>query len=256
MKERHVVLFDLDGTLTPPRKGITAENAQALKTLTRVADVGIVTGSGIGYLKEQIPLDLHLDIEALPCNGTARWRLSGLGWELLDEGPNMRAVIGKSRYNELLLEIDQYQRYTMMAHDLPYTGTFISYRRSLVNWSPIGRDSTDAERLEFEEFDRKHAWRDEMLERISRRFKSAYQGTLQVKLGGSTSFDIFPTGWDKTYALRHFEGRTVWFVGDRTGPGGNDQEIYETLHADGRAFSVRTEHETPTVIEKIFQEVA
>jgi phosphomannomutase len=256
MKERHTVLFDLDGTLTPPRKGITKRNAEALKDLTRVAEVGIVTGSGIGYLKEQVPLDLHLDIEVLPCNGTQRWRLSGVGWELLDEGPNMRDTIGKSRYNELLLELDQYQRYTMMSHDLPYTGTFVSYRRSLVNWSPIGRDASDAERLAFEEFDRHHNWREEMLERISSRFQSAYRGTLQVKLGGSTSFDVFPTGWNKTYALRHFEDRAVWFVGDRTGPGGNDQEIFETLAAEGRAFSVKSERETPDVIDRILASIA
>ena len=253
MKEKHVVLFDLDGTLTPPRKQITSSNIAALKALCRVADVGIVTGSGINYLKEQIPIDEYLFIDALPCNGTQRWELSGNAWFLVDEGPNMRDTIGKSKYNSLLLELDQYQRYTMMSYDLPFTGTFISYRRSLVNWSPIGRDANDDERNVFEKFDRAHGWREEMLERISQRFDSAYQGALTVKLGGTTSFDVFPKGWDKTYALRRFEGRSVWFVGDRTGPGGNDQEIFEALAPNNRSFSVRSEDETSEVIEKILQ---
>ena len=28
---------------------------------------------------------------------------------------------------------------------------------------------------------------------------------LQIKLCGETSFDIYPRGWDKTFALQHFE---------------------------------------------------
>jgi len=255
MRENHIVLFDLDGTLTPPRKSITKENVRALKELSRIVEIGIVTGSGIAYLKEQVPADASLMLEALPCNGTQHWQLNGAGWELVDEGPNMRDTIGKSKYNELLLELDQYQRYTMMSHDLPFTGTFISYRRSLVNWSPVGRDASDEERKTFEDFDRQSGYREEMLERLSRRFASAYRGAIQVKLGGSTSFDIFPTGWNKTYALRRFVDRTVWFVGDRTGPGGNDQEIYQVLDPEGRAFTVANERETPEVVDRIISKI-
>lgn len=29
---------------------------------------------------------------------------------------------------------------------------------------------------------------------------------LVCAIGGRTSFDLFPRGWDKTYALRHIEG--------------------------------------------------
>jgi hydroxymethylpyrimidine pyrophosphatase-like HAD family hydrolase len=37
--------------------------------------------------------------------------------------------------------------------------------------------------------------------------------------GGQISFDIFPVGWDKTYALQHVqhEGfKTIHFFGDKT----------------------------------------
>ena len=40
-----------------------------------------------------------------------------------------------------------------------------------------------------------------------------------VTIGGQISFDCFPTGWDKTYCLRHVEKEgytTIHFFGDKT----------------------------------------
>ena len=60
----------------------------------------------------------------------------------------------------------------------------------------------------------------------------------QLSLGGDTSFDIYPNGWDKTYALSHFsqEDWVFWFVGDRCYPEGNDYEIFSHLKTTGSAF--------------------
>ena len=63
---------------------------------------------------------------------------------------------------------------------------------------------------------------------------------VEIKLGGETSYDVYPKGWDKTFALQHFEGYQCWFVGDRCGNGGNDQTIYERLRVNGRSFEVKT----------------
>ena len=73
---------------------------------------------------------------------------------------------------------------------------------------------------------------------------------ITVKLGGDTSFDIYPTGWDKTYALRHFGGRNVWFVGDRAhSPKGNDYEIFQACGS--RSFHTTGPKETIEIINKI-----
>ena len=71
---------------------------------------------------------------------------------------------------------------------------------------------------------------------------------LTIKLGGETSFDIYPKGWDKTFALQHFEDYQCWFVGDRCGENGNDQAIYERLRVHGRSFEVRSTKETLNLI--------
>ena len=65
-------------------------------------------------------------------------------------------------------------------------------------------------------------------------------------IGGQISFDIFPTGWDKTYCLRHLEAekeisgieyKTIHFFGDKTAKGGNDYEIYEDPRTTGHAVT-------------------
>ena len=52
---------------------------------------------------------------------------------------------------------------------------------------------------------------------------------LSYSIGGQISFDVFPAGWDKRYALQFVEQKysSIHFFGDRTNPGGNDHEIYE-----------------------------
>ena len=72
-----------------------------------------------------------------------------------------------------------------------------------------------------------------------------------VKLGGDTSFDIFPTGWDKTYALNHFDKNSwsFWFVGDRCYPQGNDYEIFSLLKDSGRAYETSGPEETLEIID-------
>lgn len=42
---------------------------------------------------------------------------------------------------------------------------------------------------------------------------------LTFSIGGQISFDVFPTGWDKTYCLRHVEDEgfeEIHFFGDKT----------------------------------------
>lgn len=41
---------------------------------------------------------------------------------------------------------------------------------------------------------------------------------LTYSIGGQISFDVFPSGWDKTYCLQHVEKefKTIHFFGDKT----------------------------------------
>ena len=69
-----LVLFDVDGTLTEARQRINKRMLQSLKELSFNTEIGLLTGSGLNYIKEQLwPLladpDLSLNCHVLPCNG-------------------------------------------------------------------------------------------------------------------------------------------------------------------------------------------
>jgi hydroxymethylpyrimidine pyrophosphatase-like HAD family hydrolase len=73
----NIILFDMDGTLTLPRKEISRSMVHKLKDLSKYAEIGIVTGSGYDYLTQQCR-EMWYDIGTvspsvitlLPCNGT------------------------------------------------------------------------------------------------------------------------------------------------------------------------------------------
>ena len=72
-----------------------------------------------------------------------------------------------------------------------------------------------------------------------------------VALGGSTSLDIYPHGWDKTYSLKHYAGKEAYFTGDKCDAGGNDWHIYEKLKILDRAFKVSDPKDTIEVINNL-----
>ena len=75
-------------------------------------------------------------------------------------------------------------------------------------------------------------------------------------MGGNTSIDIYPIGWDKTYALNHYEDYDHWFVGDRcTLPTGNDKPLYDKIKETkpNQAFEVKTTSDTVEIIKDIIK---
>lgn len=55
-----------------------------------------------------------------------------------------------------------------------------------------------------------------MIEALKERFPDA---GLTYSIGGQLSFDIFPNGWDKTFALSHVvdeQFEEIHFFGDKT----------------------------------------
>ena len=49
-----LVLFDVDGTLTEARQRINKRMLQSLKELSFNTEIGLLTGSGLDYIKEQL----------------------------------------------------------------------------------------------------------------------------------------------------------------------------------------------------------
>ena len=82
------VLFDMDGTLTEARSRIDISMIFKLAELSKIAKIGIVTGSDMKYIKEQCGplwdtmsgLDVT-NVFLMPCNGTKMYEYTGSRYE-------------------------------------------------------------------------------------------------------------------------------------------------------------------------------
>lgn len=93
-------------------------------------------------------------------------------------------------------------------------GTFIEFRSGMFNISPIGRNCSREERNDYEKFDLEHNIRKNMVAAMQKEFADL---GLTYSIGGQISFDVFPTGWDKTYCLKFLpEGGTYSTLGLRS----------------------------------------
>ena len=257
---KKIVLFDMDGTLTPPRKELDRDLIPALRELAKVSEIGIVTGSDHNYVLQQMGLlmknsEIRYKLHILPCNGTKYYpppQAAAHSHQLTFE-KNMREELGELGFTAIMRHILQRQS-QLHLYNIPLTGHFVDYRGSMINWCPIGREATDHDRERFILFDKDRSdFRMGEIRSFTKFLQRSYmKDRIQIKLGGETSFDIYPKGWDKTFALQHFEDYQCWFVGDRCGENGNDQAIYERLRVNGRSFEVKDTKET---LKLIFDEI-
>jgi len=238
-KNKTVLLFDVDGTLTEPRKKITNDMKELLQKLRKTYNLGIVGGSDLDKIKEQLGETIFIEYDyVFSENGLVAYENGKL-----IEIRSIKEYLGISRIKEFTKFCLSY----ISNLDIPVmTGTFIELRRGMINISPIGRNCTQLERDEFEVYDKQMKVRDKMINTLKEKFAD-YE--LKYSIGGQISFDVFPVNWDKTYCLKFLEGHNILFFGDKTYVGGNDHEIYTDPRVTGH--SVKTYKDTMELLKKL-----
>jgi len=254
---KNIILFDMDGTLTPPREKIEMGVIDALKEKSKDFDIGIVTGSDFDYVMQQCgpllsqsgidPNRLHI----FPCNGTKQYKWDYTQWKMISN-VDMIEKIGTKHYKKILSKTFDFQSEILMFYpQMPLTGTFFQYRGTLLNWCPIGRIANQEQRESWKKSDKSFKIREEYMS-LLQKYASDHSIQVDVVLGGSTSFDIFPKGWDKTYVMNHLhEYENVFFVGDKCQAGGNDKSLFDLLSPSAASFETRSPKETIEIISKI-----
>tara|TARA_B100000700_G_C14993851_1_gene832739 strand:- start:286 stop:1062 length:777 start_codon:yes stop_codon:yes gene_type:complete len=251
-----IILMDMDGTITPARKSMTPLMASKLARVQSAGfELGIVSGSDMDYIKQQCGILFDVSpadwkkIHYFPCNGTKYYTAKNNKFHL-EYAYDMKKTLGKSMYMRLIREIVDKHSNLFWLEDgdkIPMSGTFIKYRGSMVNWCPIGRDSDPEDRKTWVQLDNKNQWRKHILD--SFRNCDTWKD-ITFKLGGETSFDIYPNGWDKTLSLKQFENyEKVYFIGDSCTPTGNDYEAY--ISAGDYGFETDSPATTIEILEKI-----
>ncbi|KAE9399860.1 eukaryotic phosphomannomutase [Gymnopus androsaceus JB14] len=244
---KKLVLFDVDDTLTLPRQPVTPEMVSLLKDLRKKMAIGFVGGSNFVKISEQLSFKGSNVVEDFDFgfaeNGLIAYRM---GKPL--ESQSFIKFLGEERYKPLVNFILHY----IADMDIPIKrGTFVEFRNGMINVSPLGRNATIAERNEFEAYDKKHGLRAAFVKVLQEKFADY---DLTFSIGGMISFDVFPRGWDKTYALKHVEHEgfeEIHFFGDKTYKGGNDYEIFTDPRTIGH--SVNGPDDTIRKIKEVFQ---
>ena len=255
-----VFLFDLDGTLCESRKPVTNELITLLKEANKDHEIGILTGSDLDFLQEQCQklfksLGYEKKVYAMACNGTKSFSVSlcpelNIDYNLIKE-ENLRERIGEEKFKIVMRELIYEQTESMIDYDFPLTGNFVTYRGSTINWCPVGRCANDEDRKQFKKEDAEKNIRQHHIKNIKKAFSDNNVSGLIINVAGDTSFDIYPQGWDKTYAMQFFNDYDVYFWGDRMSKGGNDYTMH--MRDDVNSFPVEGPNDTYKSVKKVIK---
>lgn len=273
---KKLYIFDMDGTLTPPRQQIEESTEHTLIRLLEDKNsenhIAIVTGSDLNYMVEQCgSFFKHIHsgddlikskITLFPCNGTKKYKFSddNSSFVLIKE-LDFKDYLSNEGYSYLVRLIMQIQLRSLSMHgiigNIPITGNFISYRKSMLNWCPIGRDSTLESREIFISFDKLNHIREQLVYELEHcLYLSDLDNKIMIALGGQTSIDIYPYGWDKTKSLKSYNlssFENIYFFGDKCNKGENDFTIFTAVNflKNGLSHSVSNPRHTEKLVELI-----
>lgn len=232
-----LILFDVDGTLTPARQNIQHEMDNFLTALKEKVTIGLVGGSDLKKIAQQTfppksqlesPLDpIEVCVKRFDYvfaeNGLVAYR----NGQLLAK-QNIINHIGEQKLQTFINFCLRY----MSELELPVKrGNFVEFRNGLINICPVGRSCSQMEREQFNRYDSEHKVREKFIEQLKSRFGPDSEDPIDLvySIGGQISFDVFPRGWDKTFCLNFVDQsfKKIYFFGDKTFEGGNDFEIYQ-----------------------------
>ncbi len=235
---KRIYLFDVDGTLTPPRAPMDEKFSKFFHEFTISNKVILISGSDYKKIQEQVPQEI-LD----ECDGV--YGCSGAEYFEKD------ILIRRKEYQfpkELMTLCEAYvseSKYELRC------GTHIEERPGMLNISTVGREATPEQRKTY------HAWDNVYKERIA--FVDLInQSSLpyEASAGGEISIDIVPVGWNKSVVkgevLKKYPHASLLFFGDRITPNGNDLPLAEALlEPEGKhgSRSVDSYHDTWKLLE-------
>lgn len=230
-RSKVLVLLDVDGTLTLPRKIVESNMVKFIQQVRQVATVGIVGGSDLVKIAEQM--------RGMDVLEKYDYVFSENGLVAHKDGKLIhRQDIAKHVGEDNLQKMINFSLKYMSELTLPVKrGTFIEFRSGLVNICPVGRSCSQEERDQFGEYDKIHGIREKFREALVKEFSDL---GLRFVIGGQISMDAFPEGWDKRYSLQFVENEgfeTIHFLGDKTSEGGNDYEIFSDPRTVGHTVT-------------------
>tara|TARA_R110000824_G_scaffold131930_1_gene294214 strand:+ start:467 stop:1252 length:786 start_codon:yes stop_codon:yes gene_type:complete len=234
-----IFLFDVDGTLTPPRQAMADEMTTVFREVLATSKVFLASGSDLKKIKEQVPADI-----LSKCDG------------IFSCSANQFHIGGELQYeNQFIPDEKLVEQLEKLIEGSPYsirTGNHIEYRPGMINFSIVGRNASMAERKAYSKWDEKNQERKRMAVLLM-----AFVPGLDIKIGGQISIDIYPSGYDKSQAVNYlkksYPDEPIFFFGDRTDRHGNDYSAAQALGSKDRVFPVRNYLKTQELLKFYLQ---
>ena len=244
---RTIYLFDVDGTLTPPKqKAVQIFRRQFFEWL-KGKEVYLVSGGSFVRLAEQLSPEVMDSIEGVfACMGNVYYRRKkdeSRAW--FHEYENKFKPSKK-----LLSDLDS----AVADSEYPTkTGRHYESRTGMINFSIVDRNATQEQRDEYTAYDAEQHEREHIVKKLR-----VLHPKCDFVIGGAVSIDIFSKGCDKSQVIReHFKDLpkdvTIHFVGDRIEFPGNDYAIAELVghRPNGHVHSVTSWKDTALLLNSL-----
>lgn len=232
---KKLIIFDMDGTLTPTKSPIHRDMVDLLAKLLAVKKVAVIGGGKYALFREQFldsfkkPKELLENLFIFPTTSTSFYRYKN-GWKKV-----YAHELSFSEIKKIKKAFGKVFREVGYAHPKKVYGRIIEDRGTQVTFSALGQDVV-AELGEKEGVRLKTKWKEEntpLKLKMAKLLRRKLPG-LAVQAAGFTSIDVTGKGIDKAYGIRQIEKhlkvprRDMLFVGDAIFPGGNDYAAVRT----------------------------
>ncbi|BCS83345.1 phosphomannomutase [Cotonvirus japonicus] len=239
-----IILFDVDGTLTPSGQEIQQEMIECLNTITSLPNIelGLVGGGTYDKIKSQLLESISLFKYVFAECGAVIY----VNGKLIQE-KSMFDHCNREKLNYIIkIALSKISKMPIM-----YSGCQIDCRKGLVYISPPGMQATDYERNYFIESDKKFNLRENLLNQLK---TLDIDQEFEICYGGNVGIAVYPVGWNKAQIMDFINDNVIfdkiYFFGDRTDPTGNDYPLYS--HHQITGISVTDYFDTIIKLGKIF----
>lgn len=244
-----LVAFDLDGTLAPSKKDITADMVPLICSLIKNTKVAVTSGGSLKQFQEQFLKHLTCSKEEfknlyiLPTNGARLYSFNADWHKVYDESLN------KLEKEKILNAFKEAFKKTNFVRDPNSEGEILEDRESQITFSGMGQLA----KLEFKKkWDPNQSKRQEIVKELK-----SHIPEFEIGIGGTTSIDVTKMGINKAYGIKfmiNLLGIKIEdgvYIGDALYTNGNDAIVKTT---GIKTIQIEGPEETKEIIKSIISE--
>lgn len=241
MKNIKVIAMDLDGTLTNHKTPLSQENKEVLEKLAKKYKLLMVGAGQVKRIFNQLnkfPIDV----------------IGNYGMQYGEYNPTTGEIDVIKDFSVGCDKESVTNRVNMLREKYGFT----TYKGETVEFHPSGCVTfpilgTKAEQVDKLAFDPDRKKRRAIYQDVCEVFSD-----YTVFVGGSSSFDMAPSPFDKKYALevyckeKGYKMEEIAYVGDDYGQGGNDESVYKS---NAVYFKIDDYRDFPKVVQPLLDEI-